>query len=197
MLFCDSCDLGYHMMCHVPSISGKPQGRWECSTCAQHTGFIPQTKPPPEPELPLEQQFESELPPLPPGTGGSCKERGMRVTFCPLPDMSPADWESVPVDENIPDISTWSAARVCQYLVQNGVQESHAKIFFDEVGLNKTFSPMNSFLSFMYLQEIDGSSVLVMQRNDIIKGLGLKLGPALKIYNRVRTLQTRRKLDLF
>ena len=45
------------------------------------------------------------------------------------------------------------------------------------------------------LQELDGSSVLVMQRRDIISGLGLKLGPALKIYNRVRTLQLRRKIE--
>ena len=51
--------------------------------------------------------------------------------------MSPADWESLPVDESIPDIKSWSPARVSQYLVQNGIQETHAKIFFDEV---KTFS---------------------------------------------------------
>ena len=47
----------------------------------------------------------------------------------------------------------------------------------------------------MLLQELDGSSVLVMQRRDIISGLGFKLGPALKIYNRVRTLQLRRKIE--
>ena len=44
MLFCDSCDLGYHMECHVPAITSKPQGRWECATCAKHTGFVSQTK---------------------------------------------------------------------------------------------------------------------------------------------------------
>ena len=148
MLFCDSCDLGYHMECHVPAITSKPQGRWECATCAQHTGFVSQIKaatapasacatPAPAPELPPEKAFEAELPPLPPGTGGAWQERGIKMRFCPLTDLSPADWESLPVDESIPDIKSWSPARVSQYLVQNGIQETHAKIFFDEV---KTFS---------------------------------------------------------
>ena len=39
MLFCDSCDLGYHMVCHIPTVKDKPQGRWECATCAAQTGF--------------------------------------------------------------------------------------------------------------------------------------------------------------
>ena len=59
--------------------------------------------------------------------------RGINVKYCPFPDMSPANWEDLPEDPKIPDISTWSAAKVSQYLVQNGVQEIHAKVFFDEV----------------------------------------------------------------
>jgi len=172
MLFCDSCDLGYHMVCHKPPISAKPQGRWECATCAKHTGFTSQLEDEPQAELSLEEAFENTLPPLPPGTGGNWDTRGIKVQFCPFPDMSPANWEDLPEDPKLPDISSWSAAKVSQYLVQNGIQEIHAKVFFDE--------------------EIDGSSVLVMQRRDILLGLGIKLGPALKIYNRIRALQTRR-----
>jgi len=172
MLFCDSCDLGYHMVCHKPPISTKPQGRWECATCAKHTGFTSQLEDEPKAELSLEEAFENTLPPMPPGTGGSWDTRGIKVQFCPFPDMSPANWEDLPEDPKLPDISSWSAAKVSQYLVQNGIQEIHAKVFFDE--------------------EIDGSSVLVMQRKDILLGLGIKLGPALKIYNRIRALQTRR-----
>ena len=144
MLFCDSCDLGYHMECHQPPITAKPQGRWECSTCARHTGFVAAPGPRPQqqqaaaaakPELPLEKHFEVELPALPPGTGTSWQQRGLKMTFCApgLASLSPADWEQLPVDETIPDISAWSAARVSQYLVQNGIQETHAKVFFDEV----------------------------------------------------------------
>ena len=152
MLFCDSCDLGYHMECHAPAITNKPQGRWECSTCAKHTGFVSQIKAAtapvsvaatPAPELPPEKAFEVEIPPLPPapGTGGAWQERGIKMRCSPLTSLSPADWESVPVDESIPDIKSWSPARVSQYLVQNGIQETHAKIFFDEVRQSFSFCP--------------------------------------------------------
>ncbi|XP_072504965.1 sterile alpha motif domain-containing protein 13 isoform X2 [Notamacropus eugenii] len=41
-------------------------------------------------------------------------------------------------------------------------------------------------------QEIDGKSLLLMTRNDVLTGLSLKLGPALKIYEyHVKPLQTR------
>lgn len=33
MLFCDSCDLGYHMSCHKPPLTSKPKGTWECFKC--------------------------------------------------------------------------------------------------------------------------------------------------------------------
>ncbi|XP_009707072.1 PREDICTED: sterile alpha motif domain-containing protein 13, partial [Cariama cristata] len=39
--------------------------------------------------------------------------------------------------------------------------------------------------------EIDGKSLLLMTRNDVLTGLSLKLGPALKIYEyHVKPLQT-------
>ncbi|XP_015917766.1 histone acetyltransferase KAT6B [Parasteatoda tepidariorum] len=40
-------------------------------------------------------------------------------------------------------------------------------------------------------QEIDGLSLLLMKRNDVLTGLGIKLGPALKIYKHVLMLQSR------
>ncbi|KAM8930246.1 sterile alpha motif domain-containing protein 13 [Pelodytes ibericus] len=40
-------------------------------------------------------------------------------------------------------------------------------------------------------QEIDGKSLLLMTRNDVLTGLSLKLGPALKIYEyHVKPFQT-------
>ena len=33
MLFCDSCDLGYHMNCHLPPVPSKPPGKWICYRC--------------------------------------------------------------------------------------------------------------------------------------------------------------------
>ena len=44
------------------------------------------------------------------------------------------------------------------------------------------------------IQEIDGSSLLLLHRQDVIGGLGLKLGPALKVFNQVKKLQTKRNL---
>ncbi|GIY47658.1 zinc finger protein ubi-d4 [Caerostris extrusa] len=40
-------------------------------------------------------------------------------------------------------------------------------------------------------QEIDGLSLLLMKRNDVLTGLGIKLGPALKIYKHILALQSR------
>lgn len=46
MLFCDSCDKGYHMNCHIPKISEQPKdsknkitdisilGKWVCHQCS-------------------------------------------------------------------------------------------------------------------------------------------------------------------
>lgn len=41
-----------------------------------------------------------------------------------------------------------------------------------------------------FQQEIDGKSLLLMQRSDVLTGLSIRLGPALKIYeNHVKVLQ--------
>lgn len=42
------------------------------------------------------------------------------------------------------------------------------------------------------LQEIDGHALLMMNRKDVLCGLNLLLGPALKIYRHVLKLQFRR-----
>ena len=42
----------------------------------------------------------------------------------------------------------------------------------------------------MARQEIDGKSLLLMQRSDVLTGLSIRLGPALKIYERhIKVLQ--------
>lgn len=46
--------------------------------------------------------------------------------------------------------------------------------------------------AFFFLQEIDGRSLLLMKRIDVLTSLKLKLGPALKIYRHVVKLQVRR-----
>jgi hypothetical protein len=56
------------------------------------------------------------------------------------------------------------------------------------------FPPFFSFFS--NWQEIDGPSLFLMKRNDVVGNMGLKLGPAVKIYNHIRRLQTRLRDDL-
>jgi len=38
-------------------------------------------------------------------------------------------------------------------------------------------------------QEIDGSSLLLLRRTDVLTGFEMKLGPALKIYSHIMRLQ--------
>jgi len=171
LLFCDSCDQAYHMSCHRPAIVRPPRGRWECDSCAAHTGYKGDTE---DKLVPAGAHsfFEELLPELPPGVS-QWPHLGNSHRFCPSVDQYPPHWEDLPVDESIPNIADWSAARMSQYLVQNGIKECVAKVFFD--------------------QEIDGASVLVLTRKDVLHSLGMKLGPALKVYQHIRRLQTRRQ----
>ena len=41
----------------------------------------------------------------------------------------------------------------------------------------------------VFLQEIDGKSLLLMKRSDVLTGMSIKLGPALKIHRHVQRLQ--------
>ena len=44
-----------------------------------------------------------------------------------------------------------------------------------------------------FFQEIDGRSLLLLHRQDVLGGLGLKMGPALKIFSQIKRLQTKRE----
>ncbi|KAG5285489.1 hypothetical protein AALO_G00003970 [Alosa alosa] len=69
-----------------------------------------------------------------------------------------------------PDPSEWAVTDVVDYFKAAGFEEQ-ADAFKD--------------------QEIDGKSLLLMTRNDVLTGLSIKLGPALKIYEyHVKLLQT-------
>lgn len=68
------------------------------------------------------------------------------------------------------DPAHWAVADVVNYFKATGFEEQ-ANAFQD--------------------QEIDGKSLLLMTRNDVLTGLSIKLGPALKIYEyHVKPLQT-------
>ncbi|EFX84526.1 hypothetical protein DAPPUDRAFT_8693, partial [Daphnia pulex] len=69
-----------------------------------------------------------------------------------------------------PDASLWTSEDVQSYFSRLGFEEQAALLRHNE---------------------IDGPSLLLMKRNDVVGNMGLKLGPAVKIYNHIRRLQTR------
>ncbi|XP_046630687.1 sterile alpha motif domain-containing protein 13-like [Daphnia pulicaria] len=84
----------------------------------------------------------------------------------------PFEWNCVPnPDPSIPDASLWTSEDVQSYFSRLGFEEQAALLRHNE---------------------IDGPSLLLMKRNDVVGNMGLKLGPAVKIYNHIRRLQTRR-----
>lgn len=69
----------------------------------------------------------------------------------------------------VPDASKWSADQVYNFF--------HERFPIEATKLRE--------------QEIDGVSLLLMRRNDVLQGLDFKLGPALRIYKQIVMLQTR------
>lgn len=181
MLFCDACDKGYHMQCHTPPVSKKPTGKWVCMKCKNDGISDPQ-----------DSSATTEMS----ASEGEESHKSLDGTLClPTPCESPvneqpttnacsSEFESIKLHEafqkstagekscsnEIPDASKWTINDVVNYFISVGfTEQSHS---FRE-------------------QEIDGKSLLLMKRSDVLTGLNLKLGPALKIYNHVRRLQTR------
>ncbi|XP_053393715.1 scm-like with four MBT domains protein 1 [Mercenaria mercenaria] len=89
------------------------------------------------------------------------------MSFMTRPVFSPI--ESEPHQEVYLNATKWSVTDVVHYFNEKGFSES-----------------ANAFK----VQEIDGQSLLLLKRSDVLQGLPLKHGPALKIYNHVIKLQT-------
>ncbi|GLV44462.1 uncharacterized protein CBL_10266 [Carabus blaptoides fortunei] len=214
---CSICADAYHSHCHEPKILEKSKGafKWVCSNC-QMEPLLTDIKPKMEikqedidkaedkPVLnlssnpdPLFLATNDQVSPTPPNSGRSSPFlRSPPVSPTP-PTLSPqtnhnggmhssssteykfnlSDSQSLKdfdtedsYDPSIPDASNWSYDDVYNYFVQYFPEEA---IVFKE-------------------QEIDGHSLLLMKRVDVLTSLNLKLGPALKIYRHVLKLQVRR-----
>ncbi|XP_017054835.1 uncharacterized protein LOC108097201 [Drosophila ficusphila] len=66
-------------------------------------------------------------------------------------------------------VSTWSVEQVVGFVAKHYPKEAHV---------------------FRY-QDIDGASLLLLTRQDVMNGFGLKLGPALRVFELVMSLQSR------
>ncbi|KAM7286463.1 uncharacterized protein ISCGN_030270 [Ixodes scapularis] len=161
LLVCDNCDKGYHPTCHKPKIANKPIGKWFCKACLEAG------KKSSGPKVKMEVDPPAGLP-----------------TPCdsPVPEDELKDSDEEPhldlaayftaldqYPDTIPDAKCWSIDEVEKFLVHVGFPEQ-ASAFRE--------------------QEIDGRSLLLLKRSDVLTGLSIKLGPALKIYNHIKRLQT-------
>ncbi|KAG7513836.1 hypothetical protein JOB18_017861 [Solea senegalensis] len=126
--------------------------------------------------------------------------------YCNITDSAMEDKANGSVDtkspvENgqMPDPANWGVSDVVNYFKATGFEEQ-ATAFQDQVGvllcsqfLTRDGNEVGcqSSASVSPFQEIDGKSLLLMTRNDVLTGLSIKLGPALKIYEyHVKPLQT-------
>ncbi|XP_066592197.1 sterile alpha motif domain-containing protein 1 isoform X2 [Prorops nasuta] len=163
LITCFSCDEAYHHYCHTPRIGVlKSNKNWHCNDCVQK-----QYKPTVGQSVNLTNSrpsTPSNPPVLPPVLS---------------PQVSPArassdhmedDCHRDGIDPNIPDASDWTSEQVYQYF---------ARLFPKEAEVFRQ-------------QDIDGHSLLLLKRSDVLSGLDLLLGPALKIYRHVLKLQVRR-----
>ncbi|XP_022816475.1 uncharacterized protein LOC111349557 isoform X2 [Spodoptera litura] len=78
--------------------------------------------------------------------------------------------EEIPIDPSIPDISNWNTDDVFDYFKQH----------------------LPEAAPILKEQEFDGQALSMARRADIVRGLGLPLGPALALYRIIVKLQTRK-----
>ncbi|XP_056645491.1 uncharacterized protein LOC130450848 [Diorhabda sublineata] len=187
---CSVCADGYHASCHQPRIIEKIRNgqKWLCINCQMPD------------ELKINQiqanvnsfsrksnsdnndisssnsddsspSYNSSLSPTPPRLSPQTGGRDSPDADAQSDSQSnKEDDEDENIDTSIPDATHWSADEVYEYFAQYFPEE--AKIFKE--------------------QEIDGRSLLLLKRIDVLTNLNLKLGPALKIYKHVVKLQVRR-----
>lgn len=177
MLFCDACDKGYHMSCHEPKVTDKPSGKWICTECSQqgitHAHLVDETKAAKENHANFGSNNDCNYP-TPCASPVSDHENGARFftndTTKANGNCKLTNHPSVPRIDNglYPDASKWTVDDVVQFFISVGFRDQ-AEAFRE--------------------QEIDGQSLLLMKRSDVLTGLYIRLGPALKIYQHVLKLQ--------
>ncbi|XP_038048457.1 histone acetyltransferase KAT6B-like isoform X2 [Patiria miniata] len=183
LLFCDSCDKGYHMACHLPPVFKKPEGKWVCFTCERDEEMEYYSSDGSAVLSSNEDFYSMQSSPSETGTALPLNDASREMSSTPgkispdvatpslsnaarLPEQSASAGSHL--DFPLTDPAEWSIEEVVRYFAVHGFPEQSAA--FQE-------------------QEIDGKSLLLMKRLDVLTGLSLKLGPALKIYNHVMRLQ--------
>ncbi|XP_066145937.1 sterile alpha motif domain-containing protein 1 [Euwallacea fornicatus] len=207
LIVCSVCADGYHASCHQPRITDKIRDgqRWLCVNChvtdelklndiQSNIGDDPIGVPP----LGISHTITINKDNVIKGTSSHSNSSGIPSPYdSPSRSTTPSDssrrgknqsespeqegesdsnsgkesdQEDHDIDPSIPDATHWTPDDVYEYFAQYFPEE--AKVFKE--------------------QEIDGRSLLLLKRLDVLTNLNLKLGPALKIYRHVTMLQVRR-----
>ena len=91
---------------------------------------------------------------------------------------------------NIPNIKADGAKDVQKMLSRSLVGKEVARWDAEEVETFFIQKEMPDEGAILRKEQVDGLSLLLLQRNDVIHGLGFRVGPALKVYRLIYELQT-------
>lgn len=87
------------------------------------------------------------------------------------------------------DVLLWSPSKVAEFIDQIPGCESVGQIFQEQVSYINQLLIKLIFNAIFFGQLIDGEAFLLLNQNDIVKILGLKLGPAIKIFNSILVIR--------
>lgn len=197
ILLCDLCDKGYHMECHDPPLRSKPPGSWVCSDCQASVtrdglkGKSAFKTHETESDAGFDETSASS------GTGFEEADEDMS-------DAESGESSSISEEAILPIKRNDTIAREGMDKIFLNLQPSIDEIALEFPGIrNKpdhwTPQDVESFIKVIGFpeqaasfreQEIDGIALLLLKRVDILTGMSLKLGPALKIYGQIQRLQT-------
>lgn len=200
-VICIVCDDGYHCYCHEPRV-GKTtrKSTWKCINCRPESAptSTAQTTPQQTPSAETsrrssinksEQQseeefggFESDNKKATNGKSNGIEEEleaddddeghiidgNMKIDLAKAKALLNISHNTMPNMDTVPDCAAWECNEVYDYFYKFFPTEAH---IFKE-------------------QEIDGTSLMLMTRSDMLK-FNLKLGPALNIYRHIVMLQSR------
>lgn len=171
LILCPKCNDAYHADCHIPPIKDKQMAdgnEWCCSNCYMASRKtdkkikLNKTVPPPiEKPLPLPSAKIHK------NDFVDIENPEKEENFEGFSDLeqSSNDFLTLKV---VPDVSKWTPKDVQKFF--HSKYPFEAKVFFD--------------------QEVDGASLLLMNRTDVLRLLKRKVGPALNIYRMILRFQT-------
>lgn len=192
LITCTKCVKSFHFACHIPSMARFPtQTKWFCSKCTipksksllKVLGVSPSSTPTTTTTTTQPSIQADKKPVIATDAVTNHKKETIKKQSSPSPNSNAssngssilqAGSTSMLIDGNsqdlsdIPIVKNWSASQVTEYF---------SKFFPNEADIFKE-------------QDIDGQSLLLLKRSDVVNRLAIKLGPALRIYNLVLKIQS-------